>query len=128
VVPLKISELNKIIVENVQWFVETSGLKMTSAEFKRNLSHMRQIFDAGFTEEEYKSVVNYLLIHPPKSGSLTSLGYLLYCMNQILDKIKSEEIRSHQFVVPELDIKEEVSNAEKYKQNNNVKIKGTGKF
>ena len=101
---------------------------VSKREYMRQVGIAKGLLEK-YTFDELKSVIDYLIHHPPKGG-LSSLMYLKYVTDEILKHIeyqnKLKEAKNNNKV--NLSNTKDKSNLIKYKQNNKRKLKGIGAF
>ncbi len=93
-------ELNKKAQEISKFWFEEKQERTTPAVFSRTISQAKKLLECGYTEQEIKDAIVYLVKNPPKNG-LSSLGYLNYVINDVLSKVnvikfKDEIIKEQQ--------------------------------
>ena len=115
--------------EVARYFFDKTGRKATPALFGQSLGQVKTLLLSGFTEEEIKKGIDYLVENPPKNG-FRSLGFLSYCLDDILLKIKVKELRERASgVITQInETQEATNNVQKFLNQKEVKVKGTGKF
>ena len=87
-----LKETNKIAQNIAKFWFENRQERTTPAIFSRTIAQAKTLLNAGYSEEEIRKVILYLLDNPPKNG-LSSLGYLSYVMNDTLKKVKIQEVK-----------------------------------
>lgn len=106
-------------------FYDTTGLKCTKAEFMRGVGNVKALLIAEYTEEQIKDAIDWCVKNRPQ---MTSLGYIVTIINDILFKVKLEkmnvEIRQQDpllFMQKPIDSPQENTNKDKIKVNRRVR-------
>lgn len=114
--------------EIVNHFIEKTNKRASTGWYRQQLGIANHLFDTGFTFDEVKSVIDYLVDNPPRNG-FHSLGLLGYVMEEILIKIKAKEVKEQQQMqwqhYEDLNKHDDYSNMQKFQQNNKPKVKGS---
>lgn len=74
------------------YFYNAKNIKTTPAQYRLTLGQAKQLLDSGYSKDEIKDSIDYLIENPPEKGFF-SLGFLSYCINNVLSQIKKNETR-----------------------------------
>jgi hypothetical protein len=111
--------------ELVNYYLEKTKQKCTSKVYTRYLSSFKSLRTAGYTDMDIKSVVDYLVDHPPRQGFTPP--FIQYVIEETLQKIRVQQMTNVQafFESPEEVID---NNLEKFKSQDKKLPKGMVKF
>ena len=76
-------------------YYDTTQQRYTKATYVITIKQAEILLQAGYKEDEIKSAIEYCYKHPPKNG-FHSLGWLQYDIENILKKLKIEQIKEEQ--------------------------------
>lgn len=111
--------------ELVDYYLLKTNQKATNRLYTAYLGSMKALVNAGYTEYDIKSVIDYLVEHPPRNGFKPA--FIQYTIDETLQKITVERLRKvEQFFEP--SIVEEGNNLEKFKAQTKTKQKGMVDF
>lgn len=88
-------------VEIAKTFFKLTERRATSATMRATIAQANHLLTKGFTRYEIEIGIRYCINHPPRLG-FNSLGWLSYDLENILVKVKVEQIKQQQstFVQP----------------------------
>lgn len=79
--------------EIAQHFYEATNRKANGRQFTLTINQATTLLEKGYDLQDIKDVVSYCATKPPKDG-FHSLGWLFYCMDDVLKKIRVERIKT----------------------------------
>lgn len=86
--------------ELANYFYGKTGCKCASQKmFFGAVSSGDALIKAGWTKDEVKQVIDYLVAHPPANG-LYKLAFLQYVMDETIAKIHAEETKKQMESMP----------------------------
>ena len=71
------------------YFLDITTDRYTPSIVAKTVRQAKQLLEAGYTKEEIISVIDYITTRT--NVKMYSLGYVNYCINEVLDKINEEE-------------------------------------
>lgn len=112
--------------ELTNYYINKTQRKCTNQLYIRYMSSMKALLKAGYSEFDIKRVIDYLIDHPPKNGFTPP--FLQYVMDDTLQKIKVNDMRKIEVFFEPSKEEETSDNAEKFKKQGSIKIKGLVDF
>lgn len=122
----KKSEIGKSAQNVVFSFFEKFKLKYTNSDIARTMKNVKDLFNAGYTEDELLKIIEYAFNNQPPEG-IYSFGYIIYIKDKALNEIKvnearlkrDERVQQSNIVVTKIEGLEKLSNADKIRRNKN---------